>query len=365
MTLRFRATLFACLVAALGGPTRLRAQAVPTGTILNFAHFANGDTGKGVWTTDFAFVNNSSATATGRLSLFDDNGAPFALATNQGTASMFNIMIAPGGEFDIVTNGAGAVVGGYGVANFDHAVIGSATYALSTTAGGQVVSVGVLSANPGNSFRSPATLGIGIAIVNLSASTTNTITLEALDQKGNVAGSVNLMLAPMHHMANNLNVLIPTLASTFAGSVSLSGSNDNMIALAIGVKTNTNGFVSWSLPALGYVKLPSSLVGNYTFTSGPDAPASGALTITDIEAFGRGLYTGTINITFMGTTYSGPVFASSDPFGLLISFYFKVLIYARPGRGLAPLPTSGTTFSGYAVDFGTGDAGTFTLSPGP
>jgi hypothetical protein len=336
-------------------------KAVPTGVTLYFAHIANGMATNGDWNTDFSFVNISSSTATGTLNLFDDNGAPLTLPTNQGTASSFNMMIAPGGQFDIVTMGAGGVVGGYAIATFNHGVIGSATYALSTTAGGEVVSVGVLSSHGGRNFISPATFGMGIAIANLSGGITDSMTLQALDLSGNVAGSVNLMLAPRHHMANNLNVLIPTLASTFVGSIRLSGMTG--IALAIGVKNNTTGFVSWSLPALTYNSPPSSASGTFNVTTGPDTGASGTISLTNFEVTGEDFLTGTISITFKGTTVSGPLFVNVDPFGLLVSFYFTIPGYPNAGRGLAPQPPSGSnTISGYVVDFGNGDGGTFTLT---
>jgi hypothetical protein len=219
--------------------------------------------------------------------------------------------------------------------------------------------VGVLSTFNHINFVSPATFGMGIAIVNLSGSTTDTISLQALDLNGIVAGSVNLMLAPGHHMANNLNVLIPTLASSFVGSIKLSDTNGQMIALAIGVKLNTTGFVSWSLPALGFGRVPSSGSGNFNVTTGPDIGASGTFMVTGFERIGEGFLTATISITFKGTTVSGPIFFNGDPFGLLVSFYFTIPGYPNAGRGLAVQDGTGTT-PGYVVDFGNGDGGTLT-----
>jgi len=362
MIVRFRTRFLGYVASLLIGTLPLGAQDVPTGTTLYFPHIANGNAGNGVWTTDLVFINNSSSIATGQLSLFDDNGLPFSLGTNQGTGSLFNITLAPEGELDILTNGAGSVAGGWGLATFDHAVIGSATFAFSTSAGGELVSVGVLSTFPVDTFRSPADFQSGIAIANVDSSSAISVTIQAFDQNGNLAGSDAFMLAPGQHTAKNLFQFIPALASMSIGSIKILASNPSMIALAIGVKSNTNLFVSHALPAIAYIGLAANYSGTYTLTLGPDSPALGTVTLTDVEVFHSGPFTAALNINFQGTIFTAPLLGNVDPFGLLYSFHFKVPQFPNIGRALAVRQANGT-FTGFFVDIGTGDAGTFTLSP--
>jgi len=365
MSVRIRATLIACLVSILLATTRLGAQAAPTGTTLYFPHIANGDTGNGVWTTEFTFTNNSSSTATGQLSLFSDSGASLVLTTNLGPGGVFNLTIPPGGGFSVQTNGAGAVVGGYARATFNHAVIGSATFALSTTAAGELVSVGVLSTYPADTFRSPADFQSGVAFANVDSRITISVTIQAFDLNGNLAGSVFLTLAPGQHVANNLNkLIIPALPAMFVGSIKIQASNPSMIALAIGVKPNTisNLFVSYSLPAIAYNEPAASYSGNCILTSGPHAGTPATVGLADVEVFDSGLFTATLDFTFQGTLYTAPLLANIDPFGLLYSFYFQIPELPDLGRAVAQRQPDGSLI-GFAVDFGTGDAGTFNISP--
>jgi hypothetical protein len=362
MIARFRARFLAYLASLLIGTIPLGAQGVPTGTTLYFPHIANGDTGNGVWTTDLVFVNNSSSITTGQLSLFDDNGRPLSLGTNQGTGSVFSITIVPGGEIDILTDGAGSVAVGWALATFDHAVIGSATFALSTTAAGELVSVGVLSTFPADTFRSPADFQSGIAITNVDSSNTISVTIQALDQNGNLAGSDAFTLAPGQHTAKNLFQFIPTLTSMFVGSIKIGASNASMIALAIGVKPSRNLFVSYALAAIAYNELAANYSGTFNLTLGPNSPASGTVTLTDVEVFDSGPFTATLNINFPGIMYTAPALGNVDPFGLLYSFHFKVPQFPNIGRALAVRQANGS-FTGFFVDIGTGDAGTFALNP--
>jgi len=347
----------------IGLPTRAWAQAGPT---FYFPHIAyGGDAATGQWQTNFIFVNNTGSDATGTLDLFGDNGAALVLATTEGTGSTFDIAIPAYGSFEIETNEAGLVRGGWARArDFDHAVIGSAVYAL-TTSQGKMVSVGVPSIQAAmGSFLSPATDRTGIALANIYNSS-NTVDVLALDPSGIVVAQTQLTLGPKQHMAANLNTPPLSVPTGFRGSVYIYSENSYIAAMAIGVESNTSSatFVCWSYSNIAYDPVHTAYSGTFTLTGGPDAGTSGTVEFSNLEHFDSNMFTGNLTaISSGGGTANGSFLCSSDDFGLVYTFYFVYQEVSNRGLAVAELQSDGS-FVGYIVDDGEGNYGTFTIVP--
>jgi hypothetical protein len=347
-------------LVVIGLPTRAWAQVGPT---FYFPHIAyGGDAATGQWQTNFIFVNNTGSDATGTLDLFGDNGAALVLATTEGTGSTFNIGIPAYGTFEIETNEAGAVRGGWARADFDHAVIGSAVYAL-TTSQGKMVSVGVPSIQEAmGSFLSPATDRTGIGLANIYDSS-NTVDVWALDPSGNVVAQTEQTLGPGQHMAKNLIDFVPAIGVGFRGSVYIFSTNSYIAAMAIGVESNNVPlFVAWSYSNIAYDPLRTAFSGTFNLTGGPNAGGSGTITASELEQFDSNMFTGNFSTTFSGVARTGVFLGTSDDFGLEYTFYLSFDGESNRGLGVGELQSDGS-FVGYIVDDGTGNYGTFTLSP--
>lgn len=340
----------------MGPATQAWAQVGPT---FYFPHLANGDTGNGIWQTNFVFVNNSPNATQGTLDLYDDNGAPLVLGTSDGSGSTFNISIPAYGTFEIETDGAGSVKGGWARADFDHAVIGSAIFSLKTGQG-KMVSVGVPSIQfPSGTFVSPATDLTGIALANIYNSS-NTVDLLALDASGGVVASTELTLAPKHHIAMNLKDPPLSVPTGFRGSILIISMP--IAALAIGFEFNTPLYVSWSYSNIAYDSLRTAYSGTYNLIGGPDAGGSGTIAASNLEHFDSNMFTGNISTTLSGVVRTGVFLGSSDDFGLVYTFYLVFQGASKRGLAVGELQSDGS-FVGYIVDDGEGNYGTFTLSP--
>lgn len=344
-----------CFVS-MGPATQAWAQA---GSTFYFPHLANGDTGNGIWQTNFVFVNNSPSTTQGTLDLYDDNGAPLVLATSQGTNSTFDISIPSYGTFEIETNGAGSVKGGWARADFDHSVVGSAIFSLKTGQG-KMVSVGVPSIQKATgTFVSPATDLTGIALADIDGFG-GTVDLLALDASGSVVASTELTLAPKHHTAMNLKDPPLSVPTGFRGSILIISTN--IAALAIGFEFNTPLYVSWSYSNIAYDSLRTAYSGTFTLVGGPDAGGSGTVEASNLEDFDSNMFTGNMSTTLSGLVRSGIFLGTSDDYGLVYTFYLVFGGASNRGIAVGELQSNGD-LSGFIVDDGEGNYGTFTLSP--
>jgi hypothetical protein len=365
--MRPRYHLLAALSLALGFfvATGLPSQALAQESVMfGFPHLANGDTGNGIWQTNFVFVNNSPYTASGWVGLFGDNGQPLALATSQGTDSDFFPTIPPLGTYEIETSGAGSVTGGYAIAEFDHSVIGSAIYSLKTSQG-KMVSVGVPSnQSPVETFVAPVTDRTGIALVNIY-SVDNVIDLLAYDPSGNMVSSAQITLGPQQHIAKNMIdfAFTPAIPQGFRGSTYIYSENAKIAALAIGFESNNVPlYVSWSYSNILYNSLRTAYSGAFTLTAGPNAGGSGTIEASNLEHFDSDMFTGNISTTMGGLVRTGTFLGISDDFELMYSFYLTFQGASNRGLAMGELQ-SDNSISGTIVDDGEGNSGTFTLTP--
>ena len=350
-----------CLVLFLTAPEAFSQTSVPTGSDLVFPQIANGDQGNGVWRTNFVFVNNSPKSTQGQLSLFGDTGARLTVGTNRGTNSTFSITIPARGSYQIETDGTGTVLTGWGHAQFDHAVVGSAVFSFSTSQG-RVLTVGVLGTIPKVTFLTPADASTGIALAN-PYSRTQTVELIAFDQNGTQVGTTQrLSLNPGQHLSRGARDFFPTLASNFTGTIKARSVDLFLTALAIGAVPNSVSIVSYSLPTISYDELATAYSGSFTLVGGPNAGLSGTISATSLEHFDSNMFTGTMTTTnSAGQSFSGPVLGNVDDYGLEYVFFFE--LQGLTDRGIATAEIqSDESLQGFIVDDGAGNYGTFSLS---
>ncbi len=341
----------ACFCLCLG-VSDLSAQ---IGSFTVFPHIANGDQGNGIWRTRFELVNNSPTLAQGDLVLFDDNGDPLVVGTTQGVGSQFHFSIPARAKAEIETDGSGPVKGGWAVADFNHGVVGSAVFSFSTNQG-RMVTVGVLGTFAFGSFLAPAEARTGVALTNIYDSS-NHLELRAFDTAGNLVSSASLTLNPGQHVAMIVKDLFPGLSSSFVGSIKIRSTNSFLSALAIGFVSNALFDAGYSISAIAYDDLATSYVGSFTSTAG-----TGTVFASDLEHSDSNMFSGTWTIVnqTLGTTLSGPLIGNVDDFGLLYSFVFEL---EAPGLGIAVATLDSSVFTGDIVDDGSGNSGTFTLTP--
>jgi hypothetical protein len=310
MTVRFPATFLACLVWVLATAPRLGASVT-----LNFAHLADGSDGIGVWTTNFSVVDTSSSSATCNLALWGDDGKPLSLATSMGTNSTFTATIPTLGTLELQTSGngvGGSVVGGYATLTCDNPVFGADVYTYTTAAGGPVAQVGVLSQTAGDRFSSSANAYTGVAIVNLSPTSTMTVTINVFDTLGNLTGSNTLSFNPLQHMAFTLDNEVP-VPSNFLGSVEISSDINDMIGIALGFVPNKTTYTSSAIPSIFYTHLANSYSGTCTIIGGPYVGTSATCTASGITPTGWGEFEATSSLIAHGQTYQGQLIMKESP----------------------------------------------------
>lgn len=345
----------------LVAPVATAQNSVPTGSKLFFPHIADGSQGNGAWLTDFMFVNNSGSTAQGQLMLFGNNGNALTLSTNLSSGSTFNLIIPPRGDVEVKTAGSGALVVGWAVASFNRAVVGTASFSL-TTSQGTVATVGVLGQlSPKTFFLIPGEASTGIAIVNPSSTLSNNLQLLALDQSGNQIASQSVTLSPGQHLSQLVSALFSGLSSSFVGTVRIrSTSGLGFVALAIGSVANSFSIVVFSIQSIAYNELAASYSGRYGLVSVMD---NGTVTLNNIQWLSSNLFTATLTVTNQtaGQTFTGPLLGNVDDFGFLYSFAFQLGGLPTVGKATAVLQ-SDSTFTGFFSDLGNGNYGPFTLS---
>jgi hypothetical protein len=348
---------------------------IPTGSVLFFAHFANGAVadGSGTWKTDFNFVNNSSSLTNGQLQLFNDSGAPFTLGTTMGTGSSFTFSIPAQGSLDIVTEGSGSVAGGWASATFDQTVSGSAIYSLFN-ADGQVVSVAVLGGFPKTTFASPVNGGDGIAIANVDQINpgTSTVTVTLTDATGIFAGSAVRTIASGHHFAFNLVQVIPGTSPSFTGSIKIQSSGPKIQAIVLGVKPNARLYVAYPQPAISYNTLATSYSGRFSVDFGPSAPEVGTAKISNIRYLNSSSILADFEVDLGLNTYKASGIVTVDDFGIIYSLFVQLPGLLQPAQALFILTPPGVpaggciapgALVGFVANLGNGDFGSFTLCP--
>ena len=381
MRIRMKRAIILGAAILLAGGAAARAQTtsaggVPTTTVLPFPHLAHGAESDGFWQTNYTFVNNSTRQATGNLQLFRDDGTPLTLGTTRGTGNRFQIIIPAGAKFEIETDGIGPLVTGWALAGFTGgAVVGSSVFAKTTTNRGRVVSVGVLSRTPKDTFVVPVEARTGLAITNSFRSVSNqtavvnNLELTAFNASGTQLDVETLNLNAGEHRANIISGWFPgKLPPNFVGSVRVVSKNSFFTALAISFANNPTLGIDpgFAVTAIAYDTLAQTYSGNFQFIGGPNLGSTGILTLRNIEHFDSAMFSGSSELRYLsnGRLVSGRFLGSVDDFGLTYSISSQLLGASLQNKRavlLAAVQGDGS-LAVTIVDDGEGNSGTATLT---
>jgi hypothetical protein len=269
---------------------------------VDLSHFA----AFGGWNTLWSVVNTSPGPNQCTLTIVGPDGKPLSLTTTAGTGSSINIGVALGGSAVIQAGGpTGSVVTGASNVTCTATFIASLRYQWMP-AGVVETQVSVGPTNPfiNHVFAANAYTAISMYDPDTTAAAA---TITACDLNGNTVGSATATVPALGKTIGNLNVLIPTLPSSFEGKVAITA-NDGIEVVALDVTPGAAGsFVLGNVPVVHYNPQSSSYSGTYNFISGPQSGQTGTFTITNIspvgDLFGEATYLGTAS----NTTISGPV----------------------------------------------------------
>lgn len=210
--------------------------------------------GTGSFQTVIVATNLSSSTAEGAIRLFDSDGQPVALSTDQGVGSEFELQIPAFSSITIETDGStDPATAGYAQLQFNVPIEGTAIFRVLDQDGNTISEAGVGSdegraVQVGSVIRLiAADINSGIALVNVGDRQAQTeirlfgVTGTFVDVN-NDAGD----LPPGGHIALFLDALFPNAGpGSFTGSVFIS--SDVPLAAVI-LRTSAGGLVSASLP---------------------------------------------------------------------------------------------------------------------
>lgn len=201
-----------------------------------FPQLADGGTRAQQWQTTFVFVNPSvTSTAGVILNIYDNNGSPLGLDLGSGLSSTLKFSIPPQGSRQFRSKMASAqIVTGWAEAIATVPV--QATVLFTTFVNGSVqYQVSAPATVPTEKYWSPANPNLGIAVANTYSNVPVAVNVTALDSEGNTAGKATLTVGPRAHTSINLSQVIPSLASSFNGSI------------VITAQVPSQNFVAWTL----------------------------------------------------------------------------------------------------------------------
>src|SRR5579872_5664473 len=203
---------------------------------LYFPHLADGGPVKDQWQTSFVFVNpHPSLPANLVLSIFGNDGQPLALDLGGGGLSVQGYIVPPLGSVTLRSAiSFSTTMTGYAFAASDLPL--QATVLFTRIMNGvPQAEISALATLPSTQYLSPATRDLGIAIVNISSSPKSFL-ITALDSNGITAGTSVVNLASREHQSFDLSNRIPSLPSSFSGSIKIAPS-----------ASATDEFLAWTL----------------------------------------------------------------------------------------------------------------------
>ena len=213
----------------------LAAQLYPQDSqvISYFPHLVDGGPSGTRWTTNLTFVNpHQTATSGAKAFFYDDNGSPLALDFGSGAATSLSFTVPPQGSVTLKSAAASATtVAGWAVVASGLPLEGVIQYTLSS-GGTSQQSISVQATPPSTLFRSPATSTSGIAVANPSSSSL-TVGVTAIDSGGKTVGQGSFPVPALGHHAVNLFQVVPALPSSFQGSILISSTGSEFVAVTI------------------------------------------------------------------------------------------------------------------------------------
>jgi photosystem II stability/assembly factor-like uncharacterized protein len=204
--------------------------------------------GGGITTQVLLMNPSATATSTGSIAVFGEDGGSIAMdfGPGVGTQSSFNYTLPPNGMMKLSTRGSGSTKVGYVMVTRTGGVlpVGSGIFAVSN-ASGLVAQAGVPSApqtTAAQMFAEVASLPLnrntGVAIVNRNAAaTTVTLNLTTIDGSSFTASTT---IPANGHVAKFVNELFSGLPTDFQGQLTVT-SNVPVAPLTLRLTTNQRG----------------------------------------------------------------------------------------------------------------------------
>jgi hypothetical protein len=193
------------------------------GQIQYFPQLADG----AGYTCAWHFTGLSTGSSTVTVELFDQQGIPLTVATDQGTSSIFRFVLQDSSCASLQTLGTGNVKVGWAKVSATQPIGATETFRLVGTGGAVISETDVPASTPVAAATvlapDPRTTAIALANVNASATSFN---FKLLDNGGNTLATGSRVLAPSSQMALYMNQ-IPGLGSASAlnGSLEISASS--------------------------------------------------------------------------------------------------------------------------------------------
>jgi hypothetical protein len=230
-----RITLFLlALCAPLSAPAQILYTPSSASTRLYFPQLADGGAPSQKWATTIVLVNPSNTAASVSVSFYDESGHPLPLDFGPGPKTTLTASLNSGGSASYTSSASSSeVVVGWALAKSNVPVLG---WDVAATGTGSTYF-----------YQSFANYNLGIALVNPSTTQTIHLLLTANDQSGNSSGTIAITLAPNAHTSFDLGGRISGLAARFAGSITITPTDNPPAPFVAWTMNGRNGLVS-SLP---------------------------------------------------------------------------------------------------------------------
>jgi hypothetical protein len=221
------------------------------------------------WTTEFLFTNLGTAQATVTFRWYGDSGAPLPVPViGSGRATTHTFQVAPNATVNfLLDNTQDALTGGWAAVDITGSVSGQAVYHYDVTGQPEYSAAAPLVRNgpsaslillgggvPVSTVPAPVSLALpfnnvnnitGVSFANIT-SVAQTLTLNFLDNTGNLLMSQTIPLGPGAHTAYAASD--PRVANT-KGTVTVSGDGSPYSAIAFVMGTGpNNGTIATLLP---------------------------------------------------------------------------------------------------------------------
>ena len=246
--------LLLVLFVPLTAPAQVLYSPSSASTRLYFPQVADGGTPSQKWATTLVFVNPSNTAASVSVIFYADNGQPLPLDFGQGSKATFTASLNPGGAASYTSSASSsAMVIGWALATSNVPVLGTVLYQASKD-GTPIWDVAATGTGSTYFYKSFANYSLGVALVNPSTTQTIHLLVSAKDQSGTNSGTKSFPLEPNAHTSFGLGPQINGLAANFAGSVTITSTDDPPTPFVAWTLNSRNGLLS-SLPQ-GEVQSP-------------------------------------------------------------------------------------------------------------
>lgn len=364
--------LIICTWFCLGGSLAAQGQSA-----LYFAQLVHGGTSAPYQTT-LQLFNPTNQDLTATISIFKDDGSPFAVglrdgqsgvAVNPTSPGVFSLTVPAHGIKVLSTSGSQALQSGWvQVTSASSSLTGNVFFQQMDASGNILGQAAVPQSSLTSAFsgilEKSATVNTGIAFANPSASSTANLKVQITDAGGSRGLSTNITLQPLQHLARFVNEL-PNFDSLGNVLGTIAVSSDNSIAvtflrldrgqlttLPVFSGTGLSPTISAIFPTQGSAETTVTISGS---NFNPTGPGSNQVTFNGVNANIISVTSSTIVATVPpGLPITNvPVVVTANgsssnaiTFGVVGGFPAPVIISLTPSSVLSGFGTTTVTING-------------------